>query len=88
MIEPDNLVLIQLRELRAEMKASEERMTERFEKRFDAVEKRLDAMHLNGVKALRGFIGHRSMAERAMASFEDEIAQLRQRVERLEGAPT
>ncbi len=84
MTEPDNLVLIQLRELRAELKASEERIAQR----LDVIDKRLDAMHLNGVKALRGFIGHRSMAERAMASFEDEIAQLRRRFETLEGAPT
>ena len=37
-------------------------------------------------KALRGFIGHRAMVERTMASFEDEISSLRQRVERLETA--
>ena len=84
MSEPVNLILPQLGELRAEMKFTEERISQW----FDAIDKRLDAMHLNGVKALRGSIGHRSMAERAMASFEDEIAQLRQRVERLEAAPT
>jgi hypothetical protein len=43
-------------------------------------------MHCNGEKALRGFIGHRAMVERTMASFEDEIGSLRQRVERLETA--
>ena len=95
MTEPDNLILVHLRELRAEMaatreelrgeiKAAEERMT----RRLQTIEKRIDAMHLNGVTALRGFIGHRSMTERTMASFEGEVAALKQRVERLEGAPT
>ena len=61
MTEPDNLILVQLRELRADMKASEERIT----RRLDTIEKRLNAMHLNGVTALRNFIGHRSMTERS-----------------------
>ena len=50
------------------------------------MEKRLDRLHANGLKALQGFIGHRTMVERTMASFEDEIAQLRRRVERLQAA--
>ena len=95
MSEPENLILAHLRELRAEMaasrdelkgeiKAAEERMT----RRLQTMEKRIDAMHLNGVTALRGFIGHRSMVERTMASFESDVTALKQRVERLEGAPT
>jgi len=54
--------------------------------RFEEMEKRLDKLHANGLKALQGFIGHRAMVERTMASFEDEIAQLTRRVERLEAA--
>jgi hypothetical protein len=88
MTEPDNLVLVQLRELRAELNASEQRMTERFEKRFNAIEKRLDAMHLNGVTALRNFIGHRAMTERTIGSIDEELAQSKRRVERLESAPS
>jgi hypothetical protein len=45
-------------------------------------------MHLNGVTALRNFIGHRSMTERAMASFDADFKELKQRVERLESQPT
>jgi hypothetical protein len=44
--------------------------------------KRLDAMHLNRVKALRGFIGHRAMTERSMASIDEEPARLKRRVDR------
>jgi chaperonin cofactor prefoldin len=84
MIEPDRLVLVHLRELRAELKATEERLTSRLQ----TMEKRLDAMHLDGVTALPSFIGHRAMTERAMGSIEEELAQLNKRVERLEGAPT
>lgn len=84
MTEPDNLVLAHLRELRADLKATEERLTTRLQ----TIEKRLDAMHLNGVTALRSFIGHRAMTERAMGSIDEELAQLKQRVERLESAPS
>jgi chromosome segregation ATPase len=93
MVEPDNLVLTLLREMRADMNARfealESRMEARFDavdKRFEAIERRLEMMHRNGEKALRGFIGHRAMVERTMASFEDEISSLKRRVERLETA--
>ena len=91
MAEPENIVPIRLRELRADMNARfdniERRMNERFgevEQRFDKIERRLEMMHRNGEKALRGFIGHRAMVERTMGSFEDELHSLKQRVERLE----
>jgi hypothetical protein len=48
---------------------------------------RLDAMHLKGVKALREFVGHRAMTELSMASIDEQPAQRKQRVERLESAP-
>ncbi len=96
MSEPDNLVLVLLREMRADMDARFTSIDGRLdaletrlgalEPRFDLIERRLDMMHRNGEKALRGFIGHRAMVERTMASFEDEIGSLKQRVERLETA--
>jgi predicted aspartyl protease len=87
MTEPADLVPIQLRELRAEMKADREALSAEIKKLEIEMTRRLDAMHLNGVKALRGFIGHRAM-ERFMASIDEELARLREPVERLEGAPT
>ena len=96
MVEPDNLVLKLLREMRAEMDArftsiddGLQRLESRLdalEPRFDFIERRLDMMHRNGEKALRGFIGHRAMVERTMASFEDEISSLKRRLEVLEDA--
>ena len=62
MTEPDNLILVHLRELRADIKAMEESASDGFdaiEKRLENMEKHLDAMHLNGVTALRNFIAHR-----------------------------
>jgi hypothetical protein len=56
MTEPDNLVLVQLRELRAEMKADREALSAEIKKLEIEMTRRLDAMHLNGVKALRGFM--------------------------------
>ncbi len=77
MAEPENLVLAHLRELRAEMNARFDGM----ESRFEAIETRLNAMHANGMKALKSFIGHRTMTERSMASFDDEVTRLRRRVD-------
>jgi len=86
MSEPDNFVLVLLREMRAETNARFEALESRMDTRFDLIERRLDMMHRNGEKALRGFIGHRAMVERTMASFEDEISSLKHRVDRLETA--
>ena len=94
MAEPDNIVLAHLRELRADMNARFDAM----ERRFETIEKRLEAMHANGMKALKSFIGHRTMTERSMAGFDHEvkrlrgrveadIADLKQRVEQLEARP-
>ena len=69
MTEPDNLVLGHLRELRADINAP-----------FEGIEQRLDMMHANGVKALNSFVGHRTMTERSMASFDEEVTRLRKRV--------
>ena len=81
MAEPDNIVLVHLSDLRADMNARFDEIERRFEKRFEAIDKRLDAMHSNGMKALKSFIGHRTMTERSMASFDDEVSRLRKRVD-------
>lgn len=80
MIEPENHTLALLREMRAEQQAFRQETRER----FDRLENRIGAMHLNGVKALKGFIGHRSMVERTMASFEIDVAELKRQIVDLE----
>lgn len=82
MAEPENMILILLREMRAETNA-----------RFDAVEQRLDRMqtrieelNINGLKAMKGFVGHRSMVERAVAGYDDQLARLEVRMTALEAA--
>jgi hypothetical protein len=54
MTEPADLVPIQLRELRAEMKADREALSAEIKKLEIEMTRPLDAMHLNGV--LRGFM--------------------------------
>jgi flagellin-like hook-associated protein FlgL len=56
MTEPADLVPIQLRELRAEVKADREALSAEIKKLEIEMTRRLDAMHFNGVKALRGFM--------------------------------
>jgi hypothetical protein len=80
--EPDNLVLAQLRELRAHI----DRRFEGIEQRFEGIERRMDKMDVNFGKALRSFVGHRNMAERAVADHDGELADLKRRVRRLEEA--
>ena len=82
MAEPENMTLILLREMRAEIATVREEMRSNHAQ----VIKRLDAMHQNGMKALKGFIGHRSMVERTVASFDDQVTRLEQRVGALEDA--
>ena len=82
MAEPENLVLVLLREMREETKSRFDLM----EQRLDRMEKRLDGMHLNGMKALKSFIGHRTMVERTFASFDDQVSRLEGRVADLESA--
>jgi predicted nuclease with TOPRIM domain len=77
MAEPDNLILVHLRELRSELAEFREEVRTEFKR----VDTRLDAMHGNGMKALKSFIGHRTMTERSMASFDDEVQRLRKRVD-------
>ena len=83
MAEPENMTLVLLREVRAEFRT--ELGSLRGE--LQAMNRRLDAMHLNGTKALKSFIGHRTMVERTVASFEDQVTQLEARVKELEARP-
>jgi hypothetical protein len=80
MVEPENLVLTLLQELPAQMDARFAAM----DTRFDKIEKRLEMMHANGDKARRQFIGHWSMVERSIASFEVDMREAKRRVELLE----
>lgn len=84
MSEPENHTLALLREMRAEFRADQKALREEVSARFDRLERRIDAMHANGLKALQMFIGHRSMAERTMASFEMDVTELKRRVSELE----
>ena len=89
MAEPDNLVLAILREMRAEMDRGHEEVQAQFaavNDRLDAMQTRLDAMHQNGIKALKGLVGHRAMIERTVASFEIDGSELKRQVEALEAA--
>lgn len=92
--EPENLVLVHLREMRAEQRELRAEIAARFdhvEGRLDRVEERLDQMHANGVKALKQFIGHRYMSERGVGALVEDVTvaqrdieALKTRVDRLE----
>ena len=91
MAEIENHTIALLREIRADIAALKSELNDRIDKveerlngRLDHMSKRLDAMHLNGTKALKGFIGHRSMMERAVASIDDQFTRLEARVDALE----
>lgn len=86
MAEPENHTLVLLREMRAELDRRHQEVLARMDAEFAAVNKRLDAIHQNGIKALKGSIGHRSMVERTMASFEVDVSDHKRRVAALEKA--
>lgn len=73
MNEPDNLVLVHLREFRADMNAQFAEQNARFGDRFAAIEKRLDKLDAAALRFMRTFVGHRSMTERTFASFEIQL---------------
>ena len=88
MAEPDNLVLILLREMREEMITRSETNArfDAIEQRLDRMEKRIEQLNVNGLKAMKGFVGHRSMVERAVAAYHDQLARLEVRMAALEAA--
>jgi hypothetical protein len=53
------LILVHLRELRAELAEFREEVRSEFKR----VEVRMDAMHSNGMKALKSFIGHQRVEQ-------------------------
>lgn len=53
--EPENLILAHLRELRADMTARFDELDARFERRFAAIEARLDKLDANAVRFMRSF---------------------------------
>jgi hypothetical protein len=86
MSEPENLILAHLREMWADMTARFDELDSKFERRFAAIEARLDKLDANAAKFMRSFVGHRTMTERTFASFEVQLEQLEARVTRLERA--
>jgi hypothetical protein len=102
MAEPDNLILVHLRDLRADIQGVRQdiqTLREEMDRRFEAVDERLDAMHANGMNALKRVIGIRSIFERTMASvdidlsglkrrLDEDVADLERRVEQLEAPRT
>lgn len=78
MAEAENLILAFLREVREEIRGTNERL--------NRMERRIDAMHRNGMKALKSFIGHRTMVERPFVRFDDQATRFDGRVEVLESA--
>lgn len=91
MAEPENHTIALLREirsdiaeLRTELRGEMAAVEERLNGRLDQMSRRLDTMHPVGMTAPKGFIGHRSMMERAVASIDDQFAGLEARVDVLE----
>lgn len=82
MVEPDNIVVAHLRELRVDMNARFDELEGRFEQRFEALDRRLGTMQANGIKTLQRFIGNRAIFERTMASVDSDLDQLKRRVDR------
>jgi vacuolar-type H+-ATPase subunit D/Vma8 len=82
MSEPENHTLALLREMRADLERRHDAVTAE----FAAIRRQLETMNANGVKALRSFVGHRTMVERTIASFDSDISELRRRVDALEAA--
>ena len=80
MPEPDNLVLVLLREMRAEMNARFAEMNERFDgvdARFDRMEKRLEAVR-------QAAFGESLMARYTVAEVEDRLQDIEKRLAALE----
>ena len=80
--EPDNLVLALLREFRSEMGDFRKEVTAEIAE----LRQRMDRSDATMLKALRSFVGHRSMVERTVADYDGDLADLKRRVRRLEEA--
>lgn len=82
MTDPNDFVRGLLPGLQADVDALESKM----QARFGRIQRRLDKMHDDSEGAHGSLVGHRAMVERTMASFENEISNLRRRVELVEAA--
>ncbi|NNM71215.1 hypothetical protein [Enterovirga aerilata] len=82
MAEPENHTLALLREMRTDMDRRHSEITAE----FAAIREQLDKMQANGLEAMKRFIGHRTMVERTVASFEADLSDLKQRMSALEAA--
>lgn len=93
MVHPENMTLVLLREMRAEnreaiavLRAEMQEGLAKVNARLDRLEKRLDVMQQNGMKALRSFVGHRIIFRRTISLFDNPMSRLEQRVGALEEA--
>lgn len=97
--EPDNLVLRELRKLRAEMQDLRAMRDELRDWRAEvqewrgAIDSRLDRIEATGQKMWRSSIGNRTLTERGVASIaedmgriETDVGDLKARVSKLESA--
>jgi chaperonin cofactor prefoldin len=81
MAEPDNMILVLLREMRAEMNARFEEVREEFsrvESRFDRLEKRLENIR-------QAAFGESVLGRYAAAEVEERLERIEKRPEALEG---
>ena len=81
MAEPDNMILVLLREMRAEMNARFEEVREEFsrvESRFDRLEKRLENIR-------QAAFGESVLGRYAAAEVEERLERIEKRLEALEG---
>ena len=87
MSEPENLTLVLLRELRADMNARFDQLAQEIKDSEQRTGKRIDELRVNGMKGLAGFVGHRSLTERAFGSVDRQLADHEARLGALEAAP-
>jgi hypothetical protein len=89
MTEPDNLVLVMMREMRASQERIEGDLAvqkaENAAIRDDlrVIKERVTRIESQSFKWLRQFIGHRTMVERSFASLEEDYVTLKNEVEDL-----
>lgn len=86
MAEPDNFVLILLREMRAEMNEKFGGLESQMNVRFDAVDERFDRMEKRIDAVKQAAFGESLMARYTVAEVEDRLAALERRMASLEGS--
>ncbi len=84
--EPDNLVLVHLREMRAEMRNMRDEVRTKLElhdKRFDALEKRLDDVHEAAILS----VGLATLANHKLEQVRERVDDHGDRISALEADP-